>query len=99
MKDLITNINKSFESRQRLGIMSLLMVHDNIDFNTIKELLELTDGNLATHIAALEKSNYLVVKKIFLGKKTNTSYSATSLGKKAFKDHLNALEKIIKSNK
>ncbi|MGB3075987.1 MAG: transcriptional regulator [Chitinophagales bacterium] len=99
MKEIITLINKSFESRQRLGIMSLLMVHDKIDFITMKELLQLTDGNLATHIAALEKNNYLVVKKSFLGKKTNTAYSATAAGKKAFKDHLAALEKLIKNNK
>jgi len=99
MKDIITRINKAFENRQRLGIMSLLMVHEKIDFNTMKEFLQLTDGNLATHIAALEKNNYLLVKKSFLGKKTNTIYSATAAGKKAFRDHLNALEKLIKSNK
>ncbi|MEO6166908.1 MAG: transcriptional regulator [Chitinophagales bacterium] len=99
MKGIITQINKAFESRQRLGIMSLLMVNEKIDFNTMKELLQLTDGNLATHIAALEKSNYLSVKKGFLGKKTNTTYTATAAGKKAFKEHLNALEKLIKSNR
>lgn len=99
MKGIITQINKAFESRQRLGIMSLLMVNEKIDFNTMKDLLQLTDGNLATHIAALEKSNYLSVKKGFLGKKTNTTYTATAAGKKAFKEHLNALEKLIKSNR
>ncbi len=99
MKEIITLINKAFESRQRLGIMSLLMVHDIIDFNTMKDLLQMTDGNLATHIAALEKCNYITVKKSFLGRKTNTSYSATAAGKKAFRDHLGALEKLIKSNK
>lgn len=99
MKEIITHINKAFENRQRLGIMSLLMIHDKIDFNTMKEFLQLTDGNLATHMAALEKNNYLAIKKGFLGKKTNTTYSATAAGKKAFKDHLNALEKLIKSNK
>lgn len=98
MKNIIENINKVFESRIRLGLMSILMVHETIDFNTIKDLLKLTDGNLASHINALEKCNYIVVKKEFVDKKTKTSYSATQIGKMAFKNHIDALENLINSH-
>lgn len=96
MKNLIEDLNKAFESRIRLGIMSILMVNDSVDFGNLKEMLQITDGNLASHIAALEKMEYVKVNKQFVGKKPNTSYAVTKTGKKAFRDHLDALEKILK---
>jgi len=99
VKDLIDKLNKSFENRIRLGIMSALMVNDAVDFLSLKELLDVTDGNLASHITALEKIDYIAVKKEFVGKKTKTSYVVTSLGRKEFNMHLNALEKLVKQNK
>lgn len=96
MKSYIEDLNKAFESRIRLGIMSVLMVNDWIDFGTLKEMLNITDGNLASHISALEKQEYVQVKKQFVGKKPNTSYAATKQGKKAFKEHLDALENLLK---
>jgi hypothetical protein len=98
MKNYIDNINKAFESRIRLGIMSILMVNDVIDFATLKEMLNLTDGNLASHASALEKLGYIEVKKQFIGKKPNTSYNSTLEGKRAFVEHLNALESLIKKS-
>jgi DNA-binding MarR family transcriptional regulator len=92
----IHKLNKSFESRVRLGIMSILMVNDAMDFNSLKDLLQVTDGNLASHAAALEKEGLLHIKKEFSGKKTLTTYSATKIGVKAFEEHLDALEKLIK---
>ena len=96
MKDVITQLNKAFENRVRLGVMSILMVNDWVEFSTLKELLDITDGNLASHITALEKLNYIEVRKQFIGKKPNTTYAVTKPGKKAFNDHLNALEKLLK---
>jgi DNA-binding MarR family transcriptional regulator len=96
VKISIDGIQKAFESRIRLGIMSALVVNDSMDFNALKELLEVTDGNLASHLTALEKLEYLQVQKRFVGKKPNTMYSATAEGKKAFQEHLDALEKLIK---
>ncbi|RPI18015.1 MAG: transcriptional regulator [Ignavibacteriae bacterium] len=98
MKEIIININKLFESRIRLGVMSLLMVNESVDFNTLKEMLEVTDGNLASHIATLEKNKYIKVNKKFIGKKPNTTYSVTEKGRREFKDHLDALEKLISSS-
>lgn len=92
---LIDNINKAFDHRVRLGIMSVLMVNDYADFKMLKELLGATDGNLASHTKALEKSAYIKVEKSFIGRKPNTRYSATKLGKLQFKKHINALEKLI----
>jgi DNA-binding MarR family transcriptional regulator len=99
MKNYIDDLNKAFESRIRLGIMSILMVNDSVDFGNLKEMLNITDGNLASHIAALEKMEYVNVNKQFVGKKPNTSYSITKIGKKAFTEHLNALEKLLKNRK
>lgn len=96
MKNYIEHINKAFESRIRLGIMSILMVNDSVDFATLKEMLDITDGNLASHISALEKLEYVLVNKQFIGKKPNTTYVATVLGKTAFMEHLSALESLIK---
>jgi DNA-binding HxlR family transcriptional regulator len=97
VKNYIEDLNKAFESRIRLGIMSVLMVNDWADFSMLKETLNITDGNLASHIAALEKLDFIQVKKQFVGKKPNTSYAATRAGKKAFNEHLDALEKLLKN--
>ncbi|AIZ40193.1 transcriptional regulator [Cellulophaga baltica 18] len=93
---LINNINKTFDHRIRLGMMSILMVNEYADFNMFKELLDVTDGNLASHAKALEKEDYIMVEKRFIGRKPNTRYSATALGKTAFKKHIDALENLIK---
>jgi DNA-binding MarR family transcriptional regulator len=98
VKTLIGNLNKAFESRVRLGIMSVLVVNDSIDFITLKQQLNVTDGNIASHINALEKLNYIEIKKQFIGKKPNTSYVVTKLGRKSFIEHLNALEKLIRNS-
>ncbi|MEY3209164.1 MAG: hypothetical protein RL064_1195 [Bacteroidota bacterium] len=99
MRNFIENLNKAFESRVRLGIMSILMVNDAVDFGMLKEQLQITDGNLASHLSALEKLKYIEITKQFIGKKPNTSYAASAAGKKAFRDHIDALEQLInKSN-
>ena len=96
MKNPIENLNKTFDSRIRLGIMSALMVNASVNFNQLKELIQVTDGNLASHIKALEESGFIKIQKGFIGKKTNTVYSVTKAGEKAFRVHLDALEKMIK---
>lgn len=98
MKNYIENLNKAFESRIRLGIMSILMVNDSVDFGTLKTQLQSSDGNLASHLSALEKLAYVEVTKQFIGKKPNTSYRVTPDGKTAFAAHLNALEMLIRSS-
>ena len=95
MKNPISNLQKVFESRIRLGIMSALMVNDSLDFNALKELLELTDGNLASHLKALEQQEIIVVSKQFIGRKPSTTYRATEQGKDLFRQHLAALEELI----
>ncbi len=94
---IIDKLNKDFESRVRLGLMSVLMVNDWIDFTEMKTLLNTTDGNLASHSSSLEKSGYIEVKKEFVGKKPKTSYRVTNMGRASFVSHLNCLEKLFKS--
>ena len=96
MKDPIQQLNKIFDSRIRIGIMSALAVNDQLNFNDLKDLMIVTDGNLATHLKTLEENNYIKVQKGFIGRKTNTTYSITKNGEKAFRAHLDALEEIIK---
>ena len=93
---LIDNINKLFDHRIRLGIMSILVVNHEVDFNRLKELLEVTDGNLASHTKTLEKANYIQVEKSFIGRKPNTKYKITRTGKLAFQKHIEALEILIR---
>jgi DNA-binding MarR family transcriptional regulator len=97
--DYLKDINKYFESRARLGIMSVLMVEEKVDFTFLKETLQLTDGNLASHLRALEEATYLRVEKQFVGRRPNTRYTATPEGREAFKSHLDALERLILDNK
>jgi DNA-binding HxlR family transcriptional regulator len=97
MKDLISNLNKTFESRIRLGIMSVLMVNETYDFISLKVTLNVTDGNLASHLKTLEEKGMIIVNKQFIGRKPNTSYSATKTGISDFQQHLKALENLIKT--
>lgn len=95
----IAQLNKAFDSRVRLGIMSALVVNADVSFNDLKQLMDITDGNLATHLKSLEEAGYIKVHKGFIGRKTNTTYVATKAGEKAFKAHIDALEKMIRSMK
>jgi DNA-binding MarR family transcriptional regulator len=99
MKNPITGLNKVFDNRIRLGVMSILMVNEEVNFNDLKQMLEVTDGNLATHLVNLEDNGYIKVHKGFIGKKTNTTYSVTKAGEKAFTDHIAVLENMIKGVK
>lgn len=98
MKSIIENLNKIFDNRVRLGIMSILVVNDWIDFTTIRDTLKITDGQLASNIKALEKAEYIQIRKQFIGKKPNTSYAVTEKGKMAFEAHLKALEELLNLN-
>lgn len=96
MKNPIENLNKVFDSRIRLGIMSSLIVNEDLNFNQLKEIIGVTDGNLASHLKTLEENEYIKVQKGFIGRKTNTTYTVTSTGEKAFKQHLEGLGQMIK---
>jgi len=96
MKDIITQLNPAFDHRNRLGIMSVLAVNDWVEYSTLKELLNLTDGNLASHLKPLEAAEYVTVRKQFVGRRPQTTYGVTDKGKQAFKLHLDALEALLK---
>lgn len=99
LKNPISGLNKIFDNRIRLGVMSILLMNEEVSFNDLKQMLEVTDGNLATHLVTLEESGYIKVHKGFIGRKTNTTYAITKNGEKAFNDHITALEKMIKGVK
>lgn len=99
MKAVLQHINDAFTHRIRLGIMSALVVQDQLDFSALKQLLEVTDGNLASHLKKLEAEAFIEVKKSFIGRKPNTRYQPTAKGRKAFESHLKALEALIQHQK
>lgn len=99
MKDILTQLNPVFDHRNRLGIMSVLVVNDWVEYGRLKELLNLTDGNLASHMKPLEAAEYVEYRKQFVGRRPQTTYAATPLGKTAFQAHLHALEALLKENK
>ena len=99
MKELLAQLNPAFDHRNRLGIMSVLVVNETMHYNALKEVLQLTDGNLASHLKALEGQSYIEVKKEFVGRKPQTTYAASELGKKALEAHLVVLEELLKFNK
>jgi DNA-binding HxlR family transcriptional regulator len=99
MKNPFENLDKTLEHRLRLQIVSVLVANESYDFNALKELLEATDGNLATHLKALEREKYISVTKAFVDRKPNTRYKITERGRSAFKKHLDALEELIKQQK
>ncbi len=95
MKGIISQLRKAFDHRIRLGVMSMLMVEEWVDFTHLRDNLEVSDGNLASHLKALDREGYIELRKQFIGRKPNTSYRATDKGRAAFIDHLAYLEKII----
>ena len=99
MKNPFENFDRVLEHRMRLQIMGVLSANDSYDFSALKELLQTTDGNLATHIKALEKEKYITVQKSFVDRKPNTRYKVSERGRTAFKKHLDALEEILKNQK
>jgi DNA-binding MarR family transcriptional regulator len=99
VKNPFENLDKILEHRIRLQIMSVLVANDGYEFNPLKEILNVTDGNLASHIKALEREKYISVSKSFIDRKPNTKYKITERGRNAFKKHLDALEAVVKQQK
>ena len=99
MKNPFDNLDKILEHRIRLQIMSVLVANESYDFNSLKELLEVTDGNLASNIKTLEKEKYISVNKQFIDRKPNTKFKATEKGRNAFRKHLDALEELVKQQR
>lgn len=96
MKNSFQKLNKAFDNKTRLGIMSVLSVNSHASFNHLKEVLGVTDGNLASHLKALENAGYISVIKSFQDRKPKTNYEITEAGTSAFESHLQALEEILK---
>jgi DNA-binding MarR family transcriptional regulator len=99
MKNPFDSLDRILEHRLRLQIVSVLVANDSYDFNSLKELLDATDGNLATHLKSLEKEKYISVSKSFVDRKPNTRYKITERGRTAFRKHLEAMEELIRQQR
>lgn len=96
MKRILNQLNRAFENKTRLGIMAVLTANEYMDFNGLKDLLGVTDGNLASHLKHLEKKKYVRFSKEFVNRKPNTRYFATQEGRSAFERHIKAIEELLK---
>jgi len=94
---LAVRLNKTIHQKARLGIMSILLASEEAEFNYLKEKLNLTDGNLSSHLSLLEKEKYIKIRKKFVKKKPKTLCQITEKGRQAFKEYLDNLEEIIRS--
>jgi DNA-binding MarR family transcriptional regulator len=99
MSSPFANLDKVLEHSARLHIMSVLAVNESYDFTSLRELLQVTDGSLATHIKALEKEQYISVNKSFVDRKPSTKYSITEIGRNAFRTHIDALDALVRMQK
>jgi DNA-binding MarR family transcriptional regulator len=99
VKNPFENLDKVLEHRVRLQIMSILVANDTYDFSSLKEILNVTDVNLASHVKALEKEKYIAVTKSFIDRKPNTKFKVTERGRSTFKKHLDALEELVKQQR
>ena len=98
MKISIEKLHKAFDHRVRLGVMSMLMVNEEIDFTSLRDMLQVTDGALAIHLRALEDEGYVDVEKGYAGRRPRTTYRVTAAGRKAFTEHLAELERIVRAS-
>jgi DNA-binding MarR family transcriptional regulator len=99
VKNPFENLDKVLEHSVRLQIMSVLVANDSYDFNSLKDIIGVTDGNLASHIKALEREKYISVIKSFKDRKPNTKYKATERGRSVFKKHLDGLEQLVRQQR
>ena len=93
------NIDLVIHERVRLAIVSTLAVVPQMSFNELRESLSLTDGNLSTHARTLEEAGYIRIEKSVRGRKPLTRMSLTKKGRKAFREYIALLEKIVESNR
>ncbi len=83
----------------RLAIMSLLAATPELSFTEIRDTLTMTDGNLTTHIRTLQETGYVSVAKSYQNNRPLTTCTLTTVGRKAFADYINLLEKIVQQSK
>jgi DNA-binding MarR family transcriptional regulator len=96
----MAELNETIHQPVRLRIMAALVTlgpADEVDFTYLRDLLEVTDGNLGAHLRKLEEAGYIAVNKVFVERKPRTYISATAEGRKVFQEHVAALESILKS--
>lgn len=91
----ITEIDRTLHEPARLAILSVLYTHGDADFNYLQGLLGLTNGNLNSHLAKLEKAGLIQVAKTFVGKRPHTNYWLSHRGKTLFNQYLDTIEQLI----
>jgi DNA-binding MarR family transcriptional regulator len=95
----MAELNETIHQPVRLRIMAVLVnlePTNEVDFSYLRDILEVTDGNLGAHLRKLEEAGYIAINKIFVERKPHTYVSATVEGRKVFQEHVTALESILK---
>ena len=92
-------LDRLIHEKGRLAIMSMLAASPELSFTELRDALAMTDGNLTTHIRALQQEGYVAVAKSFQNRRSLTTCSLTTAGRKAFVDYINLLEQIVRQTK
>ena len=90
-------LDSVIHERVRLGIISALAVNDELSFNDLKKLLEITDGNLSVHARKMEDAGYVKCSKSSVGRQPRTAFKLTAAGKRALENYLARMESVIRS--
>lgn len=96
----MAELNETIHQPVRLRIMAALVALEagnEVDFTYLRDLLEVTDGNLGAHLRKLEEAGYISVNKVFEERKPRTYLSASAEGRKIFREHVAALQSILKN--
>ena len=92
-------LDRVIHEKGRLAIMSMLAASPELSFTELRDALTMTDGNLTTHIRALQQEGYISVTKSYQNNRPLTTCSLTTPGRKAFADYINLLEQIVRQNR
>ena len=97
--ELLLQLDRVIHEKGRLAIMSMLAATPELSFTEMRDALAMTDGNLTTHIKALQQEGYVAIAKSYQNRRPLTTCSLTTAGRKAFAEYINLLEKIVRQNK
>lgn len=92
-------LDRVIHEKGRLAIMSLLAATEQLAFTEMRDILNMTDGNISVHIRTLQEAGYVAVTKSYRERKSHTTYNLTAAGRKSFTQYIDLLEKIVQQSK
>ena len=97
--DLFLQLDRVIHEKGRLAIMSALAASPELSFTELRDTLNMTDGNLTSHVRTLQEEGFIAISKSYEKNRPLTTCSLTTAGRKAFAEYINLLEQIVRQNK